>query len=217
MIWGFHGGGYELRRLLAYKNPVRTPQETHYTSDRELSRLMLCKIWGSHDGDCKECSLLVQEKPVRTSQETQYFSARELSRLILCQIWGFHGGDCEECPLVGCDAVTVVRTDVPPKCRFLQGPHGVTSHKTVFFIFNIVNTLDQKILFRLLLRWAKCWKETRILFSYEHFTELAPSKSQREIFIEDTPFVVPFAVSLYYTSRNQRNQMNIYYYYYQVK
>jgi hypothetical protein len=27
-IWGFHGGDYEACRLLRYKNPVRTSQET---------------------------------------------------------------------------------------------------------------------------------------------------------------------------------------------
>jgi hypothetical protein len=31
-------------RLLGYKNPVRTSQETHYVSATEPSRLMLCKI-----------------------------------------------------------------------------------------------------------------------------------------------------------------------------
>jgi hypothetical protein len=31
-------------RLLRYKSPVRTSQETHYVSAKELSRLMLCKI-----------------------------------------------------------------------------------------------------------------------------------------------------------------------------
>jgi hypothetical protein len=31
-------------RLLGYKNPVRTSQETHYVSAIESSRLLLCKI-----------------------------------------------------------------------------------------------------------------------------------------------------------------------------
>jgi hypothetical protein len=35
---------YEESRLLGYKIPVRTSQETHYVSATELSRLMLCKI-----------------------------------------------------------------------------------------------------------------------------------------------------------------------------
>jgi hypothetical protein len=39
-----HSGDYEECRLLGYKNPVRTSQETHYVSTTELSRLMLCKI-----------------------------------------------------------------------------------------------------------------------------------------------------------------------------
>jgi hypothetical protein len=43
-ILGFHGGDYEECRLLGYKNPVRTSQETHYVSSTESSQLMLCKI-----------------------------------------------------------------------------------------------------------------------------------------------------------------------------
>jgi hypothetical protein len=54
-IWGFHGGDYEECRLLGYKNPVHTSQETHYVSTTESSRLMLCKIWGFHGGDYEEC------------------------------------------------------------------------------------------------------------------------------------------------------------------
>jgi hypothetical protein len=45
-------------RLVGYKNPVRTSQETHYVSATQLSRLMLCKIWGYHGGDYVECRLL---------------------------------------------------------------------------------------------------------------------------------------------------------------
>jgi hypothetical protein len=50
-IWGFHGGDYEECRLLGYKNPVRTSQETHYASVIMSSRLILCNIWDSHGGD----------------------------------------------------------------------------------------------------------------------------------------------------------------------
>jgi ribosome biogenesis protein Nip4 len=57
-IWGFHGSDYEEFRLLGYKNPVHTSQETHYVSATELSRLMLCKIWGFHGGDYEERRLL---------------------------------------------------------------------------------------------------------------------------------------------------------------
>jgi hypothetical protein len=38
-IWGFHGGDYEECRLLGYKNPVGTSQETHYVSATESNRL----------------------------------------------------------------------------------------------------------------------------------------------------------------------------------
>jgi hypothetical protein len=57
-IWGFHGGDYEECRLLGYKSPVRTSQETHYFYATEHSQLMLCKIWGFHGGDYEECHLL---------------------------------------------------------------------------------------------------------------------------------------------------------------
>jgi hypothetical protein len=43
-IWDFHGGDDEERRLLGYKNPVRTSQETHYVSATEPSQLLLLKI-----------------------------------------------------------------------------------------------------------------------------------------------------------------------------
>jgi hypothetical protein len=43
-ISGFHGGDYDERSLLEYKNPVRTSQETHYVSTTDISQLMLCKI-----------------------------------------------------------------------------------------------------------------------------------------------------------------------------
>jgi hypothetical protein len=100
-IWGFHGGDCEECRLLGYKTPVRTSQETHNVSATELSRLMLCKIWGFHGGVYEECRLLGYKTPVRTSQETHYVSATELSRLMLCKIWGYHGGVYEECRLLG--------------------------------------------------------------------------------------------------------------------
>jgi hypothetical protein len=57
-ILGFHGGEYKYWPLLAYKNPVRTSQETHYFSATEFSQLMLCKILGFHGGDYEECRLL---------------------------------------------------------------------------------------------------------------------------------------------------------------
>jgi hypothetical protein len=83
-IWGFHGGDYEECRLLGYKNPARTSQETHYVSVIEPSRLMLCKISGSHGGDYEEWRLLGYKNPARTSQETYYVSVTEPSRLMLC-------------------------------------------------------------------------------------------------------------------------------------
>jgi hypothetical protein len=69
-IIGFHGGDYEKCRMLEYKNPVDTAQETHYVSATEHSQLMLCKISGFHGGDYEKCRMLRYKNPVRTSQET---------------------------------------------------------------------------------------------------------------------------------------------------
>jgi hypothetical protein len=46
-------------RLLKYKNPVPTSQETHYVSATESSQLILCKIWGFQGGDYEECHLMI--------------------------------------------------------------------------------------------------------------------------------------------------------------
>jgi hypothetical protein len=85
-IRDFHSGDYEECRLLGYKNPDRTSQETHYFSATESSQLMLCKIRDFHSGDYEECRLLGYKNPDRTSQETHYFSATESSQLMLCKI-----------------------------------------------------------------------------------------------------------------------------------
>jgi hypothetical protein len=94
MVFGFHGSYYEECRLLGYKTPVRTSQETHYVSTSESNRLMLCKIWGFHCSDYEKC-LLGHRNPVRTSQETHYVSTTETSQLMLCKIWSFQGSDYE--------------------------------------------------------------------------------------------------------------------------
>jgi hypothetical protein len=57
-IRGFHGGDYEECRLLGYKTPVRTSQETHYVSTTDSSHLMLCKFSGFYGGHYEECRLL---------------------------------------------------------------------------------------------------------------------------------------------------------------
>jgi hypothetical protein len=69
-------------RLLAYKNAVRTSQETHYFSATE-SRQLILYFYG---GDYEEWRLLGYKNLVRTSQETHYVSATESSRLMLCKI-----------------------------------------------------------------------------------------------------------------------------------
>jgi hypothetical protein len=57
-IWYFYGGDYEECRLLGYKTPFRTSQETHYVFAAKTSRLILSNIWGFHGGDYEECGLL---------------------------------------------------------------------------------------------------------------------------------------------------------------
>jgi hypothetical protein len=103
--WGFHSSHYEGCRLLGYKNPVRTSQETHYVSTTKSSQLMLCKIWGFHSSHYEGCPLLEYKNPVRTSQETHYVSTTESSRLMQCKIRGLHGGNYEQCRLMECDAM----------------------------------------------------------------------------------------------------------------
>jgi hypothetical protein len=36
--------------------------------------------------------------------------------------------------------MSLVRTDVPPKCQFLQEPHYITNQKTAFFTVTVVKT-----------------------------------------------------------------------------
>jgi hypothetical protein len=60
-IWRIHGGDYEECRLLRYKSPVHTSQETHYFPATEPSRLMLYNSWGSYGGYYEECRLLWYE------------------------------------------------------------------------------------------------------------------------------------------------------------
>jgi hypothetical protein len=56
-IRGFHDGDYEECRLLGYKHPFRTSQETHSPLESQ-AELMLCKIRGFHGGDYEESRLL---------------------------------------------------------------------------------------------------------------------------------------------------------------
>jgi hypothetical protein len=85
-IWGSHGGDYEERRLLGYKNPVRTSQETHYVSATESTQLMLCKFEVFTAVAMKNIVFWDRKNPVRTSQETHSVFATESSRLSLCNI-----------------------------------------------------------------------------------------------------------------------------------
>jgi hypothetical protein len=47
-IWSIQGGDYKECRLLGYKNPFLTSQETYYVSATETSHLILFDIWGIH-------------------------------------------------------------------------------------------------------------------------------------------------------------------------
>jgi hypothetical protein len=85
---GFHGGDYEECRLLGYKTPVHTSQETQYISTTQPRQLIPCKISGFHGGDY-ECRLLGYENLILISQETHYVTATEPCRLILCKFWSF--------------------------------------------------------------------------------------------------------------------------------
>jgi hypothetical protein len=98
-IWGFHSGHYEEFRLLGYKSPVRTSQQTHCVSATGPSRLMQCKIWGFSRRWLNAIfwDIITQFVPHRR----HIVSATEPSRLMLCNIWGFRGGNYEECRLLG--------------------------------------------------------------------------------------------------------------------
>jgi hypothetical protein len=53
-VWGSYSSDYEECRLLGYKNPVRTSQETYYFSVTEPSRLMPRNISSFHGGNYEE-------------------------------------------------------------------------------------------------------------------------------------------------------------------
>jgi hypothetical protein len=93
---------YEQCRLLGFKNPVRTSQETHYVYSTDYCQLILFKIWSFHVCDYEECRLLGFKKPIPSSQETYYVYSTDSCQLILCKIWGFHGGGYERFRLLGC-------------------------------------------------------------------------------------------------------------------
>jgi hypothetical protein len=143
----FNGGDYEECRLLGYKNPVRTSQETHYVSATEPNRLLLCKIWGFHGGNYEEHHLLGYENLVPTSQETYYVSATDPSRLMLYKIRGFHDDDYKECRIFGMlYGVALVITDVSETLYSSETSvltrATLTSQKTAFFI---EDTMFQKL------------------------------------------------------------------------
>jgi hypothetical protein len=58
-----------------------------------------------------------------------------------------------------------MRGQVPPKRRFLQEPHGVTTQKTPFFIITAVKTSNLKLLtvFREFVSCGKT-KSTKVVF-----------------------------------------------------
>jgi hypothetical protein len=158
-IWCFHGSDYEELCLLGYNNPVRTSQESHYFSTTESSQLMLCKIWGFHGSDYEEWRLLGFYALVRidVSEErnasiikvtshlqihaTAYYPSPFLTAFTILNsllasflIWYFFvacvGFKLRLKFLVHRLSPRWWRRYVPPKCRFLQETHGITSQKT---------------------------------------------------------------------------------------
>jgi hypothetical protein len=126
---------YEEKRILGYKYPVRTSQETHYVSATEPGRLMLGRICGFHGGDCEELCILGYKYPVRTSQETHHVSVTEPGRLMLCKIWHFRGNDYEECHLNSVLQLLVTTNVVSNSLiPLLREMHGVKSKKKPFFV-----------------------------------------------------------------------------------
>jgi hypothetical protein len=102
----FHGGDYEECRLLGYKHPVRTSQETHYVSTTESSQLMLCKF--------------------------EVFTAVTMKNAVFWDVTLF--GSCKNRRFGGFLPSWWWRCYVPPISRFLKEPHDVTSQKTPFFM-----------------------------------------------------------------------------------
>jgi hypothetical protein len=145
-IWSFHGGNYEECRLLGYKDPVRTSQETHYVTAAEPRRLMLCTIWGFHGGGYEQSHFRGYKNPVNTSQETHYVSAAQPSQLMLCKIWGLNGGDYDEFRLLGCH---IAGDGIPhqPFC-LLGSTYEIDRKVTSQRIFLITCNANQS------LRWA---------------------------------------------------------------
>jgi hypothetical protein len=115
-IWGVHGGDYEECRLLGYKNPVHTSQETHYVSATESIQLMLCKIWGIRGSDYEECRLLWCGHIVAVVRTELLLVTLFLARRFVPPCWWM------QC--------------LPPKRRFSQEPRGITSQKTPVFVFS---------------------------------------------------------------------------------
>jgi hypothetical protein len=75
-FYGVHGCDHEERRLLGYKNAVRTSQETHHVSATESSRLMLCKFYGVHGSDYEECRLLGYKNSSYLTGDTSHLRYR---------------------------------------------------------------------------------------------------------------------------------------------
>jgi hypothetical protein len=144
-IWGFHVGDYEERRLLGYKNPVRTSQETHYVSTTETSRLLLWKIWSFHGGDYEQSHLLgcLAVWLVRTDDSEECIASiirvarfGELGTSEVTRDRFTNFAACFGCWLL----LTLFLAgrflllwwwlwNFPPKRRFVQGPHDVTFQK----------------------------------------------------------------------------------------
>jgi hypothetical protein len=129
-IWGRHGGDYEECRLLGYKIPVRTWQETHYVSGTEPNQLNTKDLslswrwlWWIPSFGMLRCVAFVRsdlsEECFASIIRVERISEQMcLARWFLSPWWwGKY---------------------VPPEHRFLKEPHGVTSHRMAFFCYETI-------------------------------------------------------------------------------
>jgi hypothetical protein len=140
---GVHGDDYKERRLLGYKTPVRTSQETYYISVTEPIQLMLWKIWSVHGGDYEECRLLgcdavwlllstdVSKECIHSIIRVKRISELGIT-LAGTSNWSTlrRNTDLAHWIFLPC----LWKQYIPPKRQLLQEQHGITSEKAAFYM-----------------------------------------------------------------------------------